>query len=82
MRYNKFKGFFSVTNLGAYDHSEEVSGRVFVEEEVISCVFSFAFFKCLKNINLLQKTTALQGFCKAVVFIHYNSAYQLLLGCG
>ena len=81
MRYNKFKGFFSVTNLGAYDHSEEVSSRIFVEE-VISCVFSFAFFKCLKNINLLQKTTALQGFCKAVVFIHYNSAYQLLLGCG
>lgn len=44
MRDNKFKGFFSATNLGAYDHSEEVSGRVFAEEEVITCVFSMNYY--------------------------------------
>ena len=67
MRYNKFKGFFSVTNLGAYDYSEEVSGRIFVEE-VIHCVFSFAFFKCLNNITSLQKNYRFAGLLQSGSF--------------
>lgn len=63
VKNNRFRGVFSVSNIGAYSFSENISGAFYSSDHSFTCIFTVYFYEKRYYSNITLTAYPEEGYC-------------------